>query len=157
MKPESVLEIFEKTGALLSGHFLLTSGQHSRQYFQCARVLQFPDYAEQLCSQIASHFSQHNISAVAAPAVGGIIVAHETARHLEARAIFTEREGSQMALRRGFEVKSGERVLVVEDVVTTGGSVGEVIALIKSLRGVPIAVGSLVDRSGGMINIGVEL
>lgn len=157
MKNESVLEIFGNTGALLTGHFLLTSGLHSRQYFQCAKVLQHPRLAEQLCSQIAAHFAKHDVSSVAAPAVGGVIVAHETARHLNVRAIFTEREAGQMALRRGFEIKGGERVLVVEDVITTGGSVGEVIALVKSLGGIPVGVGCLVDRSGGRVNFGVEL
>ncbi len=157
MNPDAVLKLFETTGALLHGHFLLSSGLHSRQYFQCAKVLQYPKFAEQLCAQIAEHFVKHNISAVAAPAIGGIIVAHEIARSLNARAIFTEREGGSMALRRGFEIKKGERLLVVEDVITTGGSVAEVIALVKSLGGDVAGAACIVDRSGGRAELGVEL
>jgi orotate phosphoribosyltransferase len=165
MNPDAVLELFEKTGALLHGHFLLSSGLHSRQYFQCAKVLQYPPFAEQLCSEIAAHFAKSNIAAVAAPALGGIIVAHETARHLSepdplrgnTRAIFTEREGGSMALRRGFEIQKGERVLVVEDVITTGGSLAEVIALVKALGGEIAGAACIVDRSGGRADLGVEV
>jgi len=157
MSPEAVLEIFEKSGALLTGHFQLTSGLHSRQYFQCAKVLQYPEYSELLCAQIGKHFAGQNISAVAAPAVGGIILAHETARALKVRAVFMEREAGKMALRRGFEIPRGERVLVVEDVITTGGSVGEVIELMKACGAVPVGAGCLVDRSGGKVDLGVSL
>lgn len=157
MKKDPILKIFEKSGALLTGHFQLTSGLHSRQYFQCAKVLQYPEYAETLCSLIGRHFAGQNIAAVAAPAVGGIIVAHETARALKVRAVFTEREAGKMSLRRGFEILRGERVLVVEDVITTGGSVGEVIELVKACGAVPIGAACLVDRSGGKVDLGVSL
>ena len=157
MQNNPILEIFEKTGALLTGHFQLTSGLHSRQYFQCARVLQYPEYAELLCAEVGKHFAGREVAAVAAPAVGGIIVAHETARALEVRAIFMEREAGKMTLRRGFEIRRGERVLMVEDVITTGGSVGEVIELVKSLGGFPVGAACLVDRSGGKVDLGIEL
>jgi len=156
IKQAEILEIFQKTGALLGGHFLLSSGLHSGQYFQCARVLQFPELAEQLCSKIGEHFSDQNVQAVAAPAIGGILVAHETARFLKVRALFSERENGNMVLRRGLEIESGENVLVVEDVVTTGGSVREVIELVRRSRGKPVGVGCIVDRSGGKVNFGIE-
>ncbi|MFQ5771256.1 MAG: orotate phosphoribosyltransferase [bacterium] len=157
MKEDEILTIFKKTGALLSGHFLLTSGLHSEQYFQCAKVLQFPEIAEKLCAQIGNHYTENNIGAVIAPAVGGIVVAHEVARSLKVRALFAERENDKMVLRRGFEIQTGESVLVVEDVVTTGGSVREVLDLVKGFGAEPIGVGCLVDRSGGKVDFGTEL
>ncbi|MFQ5822696.1 MAG: orotate phosphoribosyltransferase [bacterium] len=157
MDQEEILEIFKKKGALITGHFLLTSGLHSHQYLQCANVLQYPDLAEKLCLQIANYFAEHEISVVIAPAVGGILVAHEVARSLGVRALFTERENGLMALRRGFEIQKSERVLVVEDVVTTGGSVSKVIDLVNKLEGNPVGVGCLVDRSGGKVDFGLEL
>lgn len=156
MNEAEILRIFEKTGALLAGHFLLTSGLHSREYFQCARVLQYPEFAEALCAEIASHFQDRDITTVMAPAIGGIIVAHEVARHLGVKAIFSERENTGMTLRRGFEIDPVEEVLVVEDVVTTGGSVREVIDLVGRLGGKVVGVGCLVDRSGGRVDFGYE-
>lgn len=156
MNEENILELFKKTGALLTGHFLLTSGLHSAQYFQCAKVLQYPNYAEELCREIGQHFKGQAVTAVIAPAIGGIVVAHEVARNLDGRALFSERKNSQMTLRRGFEIREGEKVLVVEDVVTTGGSVREVIDLVKQLKGQPVGVGCLVDRSGGQVDFGLE-
>jgi orotate phosphoribosyltransferase len=157
MNKERLLEIFEKTGALLTGHFLLTSGLHSSQYFQCAKVLQYPKYAEELCAEIGENFTGREVTAVVAPAIGGIVVAHEVARSLGVRALFAEREHGHMALRRGFEIRPGEKVLVVEDVVTTGGSVREVLDLVKKLQAKPVGVGCLVDRSGGKADFGLEL
>src|SRR5262249_53308167 len=122
-----LLEMFRETGALLEGHFQLTSGLHSSRYLQCALVLQHPPYAEWVGRAIASRLEHSDANLVVAPAIGGIIVAHETARALGVRAIFTEREGGRMTLRRGFLINSGEKVLVVEDVVTTGGSTRETI------------------------------
>jgi len=153
---EEVLKIFKETGALLEGHFLLTSGLHSSKYFQCAKVLQYPEYAEILCRQIARHFYTSEVELVISPAIGGIIVGYEVARQLEARNIFAEREGGVMKLRRGFEIKPGERVLVCEDVVTTGGSVFEVIELVKNAGGKLVGVGCIVDRSGGKIDFGIR-
>ncbi len=151
-----VLELFAESGALLTGHFQLTSGLHSPQYFQCAKVLQYPRFAEQLCHEIASYFKTSDIQVVVAPALGGIVVGQEVGRQLGARTVFTERKDGVMQLRRGFEISSGERVLVCEDVVTTGGSVVEVIKIVKSLGGQVAGVGYLVDRSGGNVKFDVE-
>jgi len=117
MHSHHFLSIFKETGALLEGHFQLTSGLHSPHYFQCARVLQYPQYAEQLCSVIAARYRDQRIDAVVAPALGGIVVGQEVGRQLGVRAMFTERKDGVMQLRRGFELREGERVLVCEDVV----------------------------------------
>lgn len=155
MKPEEVLEIFKQSGALLEGHFILTSGAHSPNYFQCAKVLQYPNWAQFLCSEIGLHFNKHKIHAVAAPAVGGILVGHEVARTLNARCIFAERENGVMGFRRGFELHRDENVLVVEDVVTTGGSIKEVIQLCRAADANVIGAGYVVDRSHGSVEFGV--
>lgn len=147
MSREEVLNLFKETGALLEGHFRLTSGLHSPHYFQCAKVLQYPQHAQKLCWEIAYHFMTEKINLVIGPALGGIIVAQEVARLLNGRSIFAEREDNKMILRRGFEIKSGERVLVVEDVVTTGGSITEVIDLVRKAEAHLVGVGFLVDRS----------
>lgn len=155
VKAEDVLTMFNRSGALLEGHFLLTSGNHSNQYFQCAKVLQYPEYAERLCEIIATHFKNKSIDVVIAPAIGGIVVGQEVARQLGVRSIFTERKDGTMQLRRGFEIKPGERVLVCEDVVTTGGSVFEVIDVVKKNGGMLMGVGFIVDRSGGSVRFPV--
>jgi len=146
---DQVLDIFRETKALLEGHFLLTSGLHSPHYFQCARVLQYPKYLHLFAGEIAHHFEYSEVEVVVSPAVGGIVVATEVGRILDARTMFAERENSAMGLRRGFELKKGERVLVVEDVVTTGGSVEEVIALVSQAGAKLAGVGYIVDRSNG--------
>ncbi len=148
LTPDEILRIFKACGALLEGHFLLTSGLHSSQYLQCALVLQHPTHAETLCALLARPFQGQGIEIVAAPALGGIIVAHEVARALGARAIFTERAEGRMTLRRGFQILPPERTLVVEDVITTGGSTREVIQVVQKHGGKVIGVGCLVDRSG---------
>jgi len=149
LKPEEVIKIFKDTGALLEGHFKLTSGLHSATYFQCAKVFQYPWHAETLCREIAEHFKNTNIETVVSPAVGGIVFGQEIARLLGVRAIFAERVERQMSLRRGFDISPGERILLAEDVTTTGGSVKEVMSLAQD-RGAEItAVTSVVDRSGG--------
>ncbi len=150
-----IMEIFLKTEALLNGHFLLTSGRHSNQYFQCAKVLQYPNYTEQVCEKIVDYFNSYDIDTVVSPAMGGIIVGQEVARQLNKRSIFAEREDKNLVLRRGFEIKPGEKVLVCEDVVTTGGSVFEVIEIVKRSGGNLVGVGFLVDRSNGKVNFGV--
>ncbi len=150
-----LLEYFKETEALLSGHFLLTSGKHSDQYFQCAKVLQHPRYAEKFCTILADAFRDQNIETVIAPAVGGIVVGQEVARLLGARSIFSERENGAMVLRRGFTLQPGERVLVCEDVVTTGGSVFEVIDIVKQAGAIPCGVGYIVDRSNGKVDFGI--
>ncbi len=152
-----ILEIFKKTGALLSGHFLLTSGLHSPAYFQCAKVLQYPKYAQQLCGRLAEGFGDRRIELVIAPAIGGIVVACEVGRALDVRTIFAEREAGRMTLRRGFEIFPGEKALVVEDVITTGGSVQEVIEAVEANGGEIVGVGCLVDRSGGKARFNVPL
>jgi orotate phosphoribosyltransferase len=151
MNPDQVLSIFTDTGALLEGHFLLTSGLHSNQYFQCAKVLQYPDHCESVCRVIADHFRTHRVDVVVAPAMGGIVVAQEVGRQLGVRTIFAERKEGVMQIRRGFAIAAGERVLVCEDVVTTGGSVQEVINLVLERRGVLAGVACIVDRSGGTV------
>jgi orotate phosphoribosyltransferase len=151
MTSDQVLSIFKETGALLDGHFLLTSGLHSNQYFQCAKVLQYPAHCESLCTVIANHVRPQRIDLVVAPALGGIVVGQEVGRQLGVRTIFAERKDGAMQIRRGFEVKPGERVLVCEDVVTTGGSVQEVIALVLEQKGVLAGVACIVDRSGGTV------
>ena len=148
---EEILEIFRRTNALLDGHFLLTSGLHSPNYFQCAKVLQYPKYLHLFSGEIAKHFEYSEIELVISPAVGGIVVGTEVGRMLGARTIFGEREGTEMKLRRGFEIKKGERVLVVEDVVTTGGSVFEIIQLVKAAGATLAGIGYIVDRSNGKV------
>jgi orotate phosphoribosyltransferase len=155
MTSEQVLDIYRKTGALLTGHFLLSSGLHSEQYLQSALVLQEPDIATRLCAALAEHFMDERIEAVIAPALGGVFVSHETARALGVRALFAERVNGELTLRRGFIIKPGERVLVVEDVITTGKSTKETIRVVQQAGGVAIAAASLVDRSGGKADIGV--
>jgi len=145
---EAILEEFRDAGALLDGHFLLSSGRHSPVYFQCALVLQDPRRAEDLCGRLARAFADDRVETVLAPAVGGIIVAHEVARALGARAIFAERAGDRMTLRRGFALSAGERVLLVEDVVTTGGSLREVRHVAEDAGAEVVAVAALVDRTG---------
>lgn len=153
---DKVIKIFTDSGALLEGHFMLTSGRHSNQYMQCAKVLQYPDYTEKLARQIAEKYREDNIELVIGPAMGGIIVAYEVARQLNVPAIFTERIDGQMVLRRGFSINSGQQVLIVEDVVTTGGSVKEVMSVVEELGGKVVGVGVLVDRSNGKVDFGVK-
>ena len=144
------LELLKDTGALLEGHFLLSSGLHSQKYVQCARLLQHPKLAERACRALAERVrSWGEVDAVVGPALGGIIVAHELARALGARGMFAEREAGRMTLRRGFEIVPGERVLIAEDVVTTGRSSLEVAELVASLGGKVVGVACLVDRRPG--------
>jgi orotate phosphoribosyltransferase len=155
MTHDEVLDIYKKTGALLTGHFLLSSGLHSERYLQSALVLQQPDIATRLCAALAEHFRNFEIEAVIAPALGGVFVSHETARALGVRALFAERVNGELTLRRGFTIKPGERLLVVEDVITTGKSTRETIEVVKKAGGVAVAAASLVDRSGGKAELGV--
>lgn len=156
---ESVLELFRSTGAYLQGHFRLTSGLHSAEYLQSALVLQHPAAAEKLGRLLAEELrktSVEKIGLVAAPALGGMIIGHEVARALGTRFIFTERDAARkMALRRGFDAGSGETTVVVEDVITTGGSTLEVIEILKEAGVHVLAAGSIIDRSGGHADVGV--
>jgi orotate phosphoribosyltransferase len=153
---EQAIEIFTKSNALLTGHFRLTSGRHSGQYMQCAQVLQYPQYASKLCEALAEKFSAEKADLVIGPALGGIIVAYEVGRALGVKTFFSERDQGVMSLRRGFVIDPGQRVLVVEDVVTTGGSVKEVIEVVREKGGQVVGVGVLVDRSNGKVDFGVK-
>ena len=154
MTQEEVRALLVKTGAIMDGHFLLTSGLHSPHYVEKFNVLQHPAYTAQLCAAMAEKFKDANIETVVGPVTGGILLAHETGKSLGTRAIFTERVGGKMTFRRGFSLREGERVLIVEDIVTTGGSIKEVIEVVKEAGAVPVAVSMLVDRSGGKANFG---
>ena len=156
MADTKYLALFTSTGALLEGHFQLTSGLHSNQYFQCAKVLQYPEHCTTLCTDIASVFRGSSINVVIAPAMGGIVVGQEVGRQLGTRTMFTERKDGTMQLRRGFDIRKGERVLVCEDVVTTGGSVKEVIAIVREHGGVIAGVACIVDRSNGAVKFDVD-
>ena len=154
---KNIEEIFEKSGALLKGHFLLTSGLHSPIYWEKFRVLQFPHYTGQLCAMIADHFREQEIQVVAGPTTGGIILSYEVARQLGVRSVFAEKEGEIRAFRRGFSIDTGERVLIVDDILTTGGSIREVMDAVTRLGGKTIGIGVLVDRSEQDQKFGVPL
>ena len=151
MTSDDYIKIFKESGALLEGHFVLTSGRHSSSYFQCAKVLQYPKYLELFSNEIASHFQDFEIDLVISPAVGGIVIGTEVGRVMKKRTIFTEREDGKMRFRRGFNIKEKEKILIVEDVITTGGSIKEVIQLIENSGGVVEGVGVIVDRSSGSV------
>jgi orotate phosphoribosyltransferase len=152
-----ILEIFRDTGAMLEGHFLLRSGLHSRQYFQCALVLQDPRVAGQLCGELAGKLKDTGARTVVSPALGGLFIGHEVARALNARHIFVEKNAAgRLELRRGFQVAPREPIVVVEDVVTKGGRVQETIDIVRGLGGEVVGVGALVDRSDGRVNFGVR-
>ena len=157
MKQEEVLNIFKKSDALLEGHFLLTSGLHSDRYLQCALVLQHPEQALELGAALAEKLLAlaEKPDFVIAPAIGGILVAHEAARAAGVRALFAERQDGGLKLRRGFHIRPGEKAWVVEDVVTTGGSTKETMDVVTQAGGIVLAAGSLIDRSGGRADLGV--
>ena len=155
MNEKDVLKLFEQHGALLKGHFKLSSGLHSEKYLQCALVLQYPDITQKLSKELAGKFAKEKIDVVIGPALGGVTLAYEVARAIGSRGLFAERRDGKMALRRGFSISEGEKVLVVEDVVTTGGSTKEVIDLVKSFGADVVGVGSIIDRSSAKINFGV--
>ncbi|SDW04296.1 orotate phosphoribosyltransferase [Marininema mesophilum] len=146
------LETMKRTGVLKEGHFVLSSGRHSEQYMQCAQLLQNPKEAEAAGEALADLFRDIEVDVVVGPALGGVIIAHETARALGVRCLFAERKEGEMSLRRGFAVFPGEKVLAIEDVVTTGGSVQEVVDLVEELGAKVVGIGSIVDRSGGNTN-----
>jgi orotate phosphoribosyltransferase len=156
LSEQDVMKMLEETQAVLHGHFLLTSGLHSPMYVEKFNVLQHPKYTEKLCQEIAARYKDAGIELVVGPTTGGILLAHETGKALGTRAIFTERENGKMTLKRGFTIPEGCKVLVVEDIVTTGGSVKEVMEVVRAHGGVVAGVGLLVDRSGGKVNFGVR-
>ena len=151
MNNNDYIEIFKNSGALLEGHFVLTSGRHSASYFQCAKLLQYPKYLELFSNKIVDHFKDNEIDLVMSPAVGGIVLGTEVGRLLKKRSVFAERINGKMAMRRGFEIKANEKVLIVEDVITTGGSLKEVMNLVKGFGGSIVGVGVIVDRSSGEV------
>jgi len=155
MTENEILDIFRKHSALLEGHFTLSSGLHSNRYVQCALVLQHPRVAELLCSELAAKLRHLGAAVVAAPALGGVLVAHEVARALGTRALFTERQEGAMTLRRGFSLTPGEPTLVVEDVITTGLSTRETIQCVEQAGGTVVGAGALIDRSGGKADLGL--
>ena len=155
MRAEEVIERFKRTGALLEGHFILSSGLHSANYLQCALVLQHPAEAESFGKALAARFAGQRIESVAAPAIGGLIIGYEVARHLNARFIWTEREQGSMTLRRGFTVRPGESILVVEDVITTGGSTRETIEALRDAGARVVGAASIIDRSSGRADVGI--
>ncbi len=154
---EEIKKIFIDSGALLEGHFRLTSGRHSDRYIQCARVLMEPNYTAALCGHLAESFKEEAVDVVVGPAMGGIVISYEMARQLGVPSLFTERVDGKMTLRRNFTIEPGQKVLVVEDVVTTGGSVKEVIDIVKENGGIVVGVALLVDRSNGMVDLGVRI
>jgi orotate phosphoribosyltransferase len=156
LQAAEVIERFKRTGALLEGHFILTSGLHSPNYLQCALVLQYPQEAEAFARAIAAQFQTQRIALVAAPAIGGIVIGYEVARQLNARFIWTEREAGEMALRRGFTVRPGETALVLEDVITTGGSTRETIQALQKAGARVVGAASIIDRSAGRVDVGVQ-
>lgn len=152
---ERVLEVLKEAGVLQEGHFLLTSGRHSDKYMQCAKIFQHTKYSEELCAALAEKFQDKGVELVIGPAIGAIQMSYEVSRHLGVKNIFAERENGEMTLRRGFTIEPGQKVLVVEDVVTTGGSVREVIDIVRKNGGEVVGLGVIVDRTGGKIDFGV--
>lgn len=151
-------EIFKKSGTVLKGHFQLASGLHSPLYWEKFQVLQFPDYTGQLCHMIAHHYREQEVQVVAGPTTGGVILAYEVARQLEVRGIFAEKEKTgERAFRRGFNINPGERVLIVDDILTTGGSIREVISAVNKLGGRIIGMGVLIDRSDRKVEFDIPL
>jgi orotate phosphoribosyltransferase len=157
LNAEQVIDQFRATGALLEGHFQLSSGLHSTVYLQCALVLQFPERAEAFGRAIAEKFQGQGIQLIASPAIGGIVIGHEVARALGARFVWTERDAGQMTLRRGFTIAPGEKTLIVEDVITTGGSTRETIDAVRKAGADVVGAASIIDRSGGSADVGVPL
>lgn len=157
MRTDEVIHRFKQSGALLEGHFILSSGLHSPTYLQAALALRLPAAAAEFAAAIAAHFRAERIETVAAPAIGGLIIGYEVARQLGADFIWTEREDGQMTLRRGFTVREGARLLVTEDVITTGDSTRETIAVLREAKAEVVAAAAIIDRSGGKADVGVPL
>ncbi len=155
MTSADLLQIFRDCGAVLEGHFQLSSGKHSDTYFEKFQVLQYPDQVELLCMNLADRFRDKNVDVVCGPTTGGMLIAYEVARQLGVRAVYAEREEGKRVLRRGFHIERGERVLVVDDVLTTGLSVFEVLDMLKDYHANVVGAGIFVDRSGGTVNLGV--
>lgn len=157
MTDQEIIKTFQDVGALLNGHFVLRSKLHSNKFFQAALLFKYPDIAEKLCRTLAERMKDLGAETVISPAVGGILVGQELARALGIQAIFADKENDELVLKRGFTIRKGERIIVAEDVVTKGGRVQQTIDLVKSLGGIPVAVGIITDRSGGTVDFGIPL
>ncbi len=155
MTRDEIIAMMKEAEVLLEGHFLLTSGRHSDKYMQCAKIFQNAKYSEPLCAELVKQYKDDNVELVIGPAIGAIQMSYEVGKQLGVKNIFAERENGAMTLRRGFTIEKGQRVLIVEDVVTTGGSVREVMELVKECGGEIVGIGSIVDRTGGKIDFGV--
>ncbi|WP_226393520.1 orotate phosphoribosyltransferase [Ructibacterium gallinarum] len=155
MTKDEIIAMLKEAGVLLEGHFLLTSGRHSDKYMQCAKIFQDAKYSVPLCAELVEQYKNDAIDVVIGPAIGAISMSYEVGKQLGVRNIFAERENGVMTLRRGFTIEPGQRVLIVEDVVTTGGSVKEVMELVEKCGGKIVGIGSIVDRTGGKIDFGV--
>ncbi len=155
MNDQMIIDLLKKTGVIMEGHFLLTSGRHSSRFLQCSQLMQHPEYAGALCRLMAEPFRGEGVETVIGPAMGGVILAYEVARALGAKAIYAEPSEGKMVLRRGFKIEAGEKVLIVEDAVSTGGSVQKVIDLLKSNEAEIIGVAVIVDRTAGNLNLGI--
>ncbi len=149
-----LVALFKRTGVIMEGHFLLTSGLHSGRFLQCSQLLQHPGHAEKVGRLMAEPYQLKKVEVVIGPAMGGVILAYEAARFLQARALYAERSGDQMTLRRGFKIEPGAKVLVVEDAVTTGGSVQKVINLLNEIGAETVGVSVMIDRSSGKLELG---
>ena len=155
LSQERVMEILKEAGVLLEGHFKLTSGKHSNKYLQCAKIFRNTKYSEELCAALAEEFKDDGVEVVIGPALGAVQMTSEVSRWLKCENFFAERDDGVTTLRRGFEIQPGQKVLVVEDVVTTGGSVREVLKIVQEAGGDVVGVGSIVDRTGGKVDFGV--
>lgn len=156
LSQNEIIEVFHETKALREGHFRYTSGKHSKQYLQCSLLLQYPNFIEKLCEDLARRFKGQDVHTVLSPGIAGIILGFEVAKILGVRSLFTEREDGKMTFRRGYKLESDENVLIIEDVITSGGSIVEVINLVKEQEANIIGVGVLVDRSGGKVHLGLK-
>jgi orotate phosphoribosyltransferase len=154
---KEIFDIFEKSGALLKGHFLLSSGLHSGLYFEKFQVLQYPEYVEVLCRKLADFFKDDGVEVVVGPTTGGVIIAYEVAKNLKVRSIFAEPGEQGRIFKRGFNLNKGERVLIVDDILTTGGSVKEVVQLVEQHQAEILGIGILLDRSGGKVKFNYPL
>jgi len=157
MKKAKIIEMLKNTGVIMEGHYLLTSGRHSAKFLQCSQLLQHPEHAEKVCRAMAEPYIDREVDTVIGPAMGGVILSYETARFIGARAIFTEPSEGKMVLRRGFRIKQGEKMLVVEDAVSTGGSVRKVIDIIKAHDAETVGIAIMIDRTAGKIDLGVPV
>lgn len=157
MTEEYITQLLRETGVLLEGHFKLTSGRHSPIFLQCSQVLQHPAHAERLGQALAKRFANFGATTVVGPAMGGVLLAHETARALGVRSIYAEKEDGHMTFRRGFTITPGERIIVIEDAITTGGSAMDVVGLLRAAGAEVVGIGCLVDRTGGKLDLGLPL